>query len=57
MTLSRTLKLAPEKFGKLASTYDQNLSYTRQEPSIKYFIYYFLCLKFYCGHFEPIPDE
>ena len=57
MTWSRTLHLSPQKFDKLTSTYGQKLSYARQDPNIKNFIYYFLCLEFYCGHFEPIPDE
>jgi hypothetical protein len=53
MTWSRTLQLAPQKFDKLASTYGQNLSYARHGPNIKNFIYYFLCLEFYCVYFEP----
>ena len=57
MTWSRTLHLAPHKFDKLTSTCGHIFSYARQGPNIKNFIYYFLCLEFYCDHFEPIPDE
>ena len=57
MTLSRTLQLAPQKFDKLTRTYGQKLTYARQGPNFKNFIYYFLYVEFYCGHFEPIPDE
>ena len=57
MTWSRTLQLAPHKFDKLTRTCGHILSYARQGPYIKNFIYYFLCLEFNCGHFEPIPDE
>jgi len=41
----------------MPSTYGQKLSYAKQASVFKHFIYYFLCLEFYCGHFEPIPDE
>jgi hypothetical protein len=57
MTWSRTLQLAPQKFDKLTSTYGQILSYARQGPDIKNFIYYFLLAELYCDHFKPILDE
>ena len=42
MTWSRTLELSPQKFDKLTCTCGQILSYTRQAPYIKNFVFNFL---------------
>jgi hypothetical protein len=55
MTWSRTLEVATQRFDKLTGTCGHILSYARQGPDIKNFIYYFLCVEFCWGHFEPIP--
>jgi hypothetical protein len=57
MTRSRNLLLSPQKFDKLTSTYGQLLSYAKQGPDIKIFLYYFLCVIINCDNFEPIPGE
>ena len=57
MTWSRTLEVAPQKFDKLTSTYGQIFSHGKQGRYPEKCIYYSFCVEFYCGHFEPIPDE
>jgi hypothetical protein len=57
MTWSRTLEVAPQRFDKLTGTCGHILPYARQGPDIENFIYYFLCVEFCCGHFEPIHGE
>jgi hypothetical protein len=57
MTWSRTLELSPKKFDNLTSTYGQILSYAILCPGSKNWIYYFLGVVFYYGHFKPISDE
>ena len=52
MTWSRTLKISPQKFDNLTSTYGQILSYARHGSDLENFIFNFLCVKFYYGHFE-----
>ena len=41
MTWSRTLEVAPQIFENLTSTYGHVLSYAREGPDIKNFIYYY----------------
>jgi hypothetical protein len=41
MTWSRTLKITPQKFDKLTSTYGQILYYARQGPDLKNFYFKF----------------
>jgi hypothetical protein len=45
------------KFDKLNIKYGQILSYARQGQDLENFLLKFLCVEFYCGHFEHIPDE